>query len=216
MNKIFVFFVSFLSIYSLLLVENHSTFSMNAINSAGNVKQGKFVSLPISIEEVESAISENNINTLNQYLNNSNTPNEFIHYAVNAGSIKSVRVLLKRGANVNLVDIDNDELTPLMVAAKNTYRVGVEMSLLLIKNGAKVNSRASGGSTPLMFASSCKAEHYEDEYVKVVKLLIKSGARVNVKNNFGNTPLKIASEGGWQKIVAVLKKAGVKQNKNKS
>jgi uncharacterized protein len=210
MNKKSILFIPIFSMCILLLVGNCSTFSMNIASFMNNIKQNKIVVNSISSENIKNAIIEDNIDTLNQYLNESNTPNDFLHYAVNAGAIKCVKVLLKRGANVNLVDISNDELTPLMVAAKNTYRVGVEMSLLLIKNGAKVNTRARSGSTPLIFASSCRADHYEDEYVKVVKLLIKSGARVNIKNSSGNTPLKIASEGGWQKIVAVLKKAGAK------
>jgi uncharacterized protein len=118
--------------------------------------------------------------------------------------------MLKRGANVNAVDLSNDNLTPLMVAAKSTYRVGAEMSELLIKYGANVNARASKGSTPILFASWATAPHYEDEYVKVVQLLLKNGAKVNVKNKMGSTPLSIAKSGKWKKIVAVLIEAGAK------
>jgi uncharacterized protein len=97
-----------------------------------------------------------------------------------------------------------------MTAAKVTYRGGVEMTELLIKKGANVNARASKGSTALMFASWGVADHYQDEYVKVVRLLIKNGAKVNVKNKMGDTPLSIARKGNWQKIVVVLQKAGAK------
>jgi uncharacterized protein len=118
--------------------------------------------------------------------------------------------MIKRGANVNSVDVDNDKLTPLMVAARHTYRVRYEMNELLVKNGADVNARASRGSTPIMFASWGTAQHYEDEYVKVVKLFIRNGAKVNAKNDSGKTALSIAQSGKWCKIVAVLKKAGAK------
>jgi uncharacterized protein len=211
MNKKSLFFASILFMYSLPLLDNHLAFSMTNTNYMDSTNQGKISSNPILTEDLKSAISEDNIDALDEYLNNFNTPNYFLHYAVNAGALKCVNKLLKRGANVNLVDTDNDGLTPLMVSAKYTYRVGSEMSLLLIRNGAKVNARAIKGSTPLMFASSSNADHYEDEYVKVVRLLIKNGAKVNVRNEAGDTPLSIAKEGSWRKIVAVLKKAGAKQ-----
>jgi uncharacterized protein len=160
--------------------------------------------------EVLEDIFNHNVDKLNAFLDAGGNPDRFLHSAVNNGSIAAVELMLKRGANVDAVDLNNDNLTPLMVAARYTYRVGIGMSELLIKNGANVNARASLGSTPIMFASWGTAVHYEDEYVKVVKLLIKNGAKVNVKNKLGNTPLKIARSGGWKKIANLLVKMGAK------
>ena len=116
--------------------------------------------------------------------------------------------MIDRGANVNLPG--DEGVTPLMTSVRVSYRGTIEITRLLIKKGAKVNARASKGSTALMYASSSVATHYEDNYVQVVRLLIKSGAQVNIKNQMGTTPLSLARAGKWQKIVAELKRAGAK------
>ncbi len=159
-------------------------------------------------DEVFDDIVSNRVDKLKVFLDRGGNVNDYLHPAINAGSIDAVKMMLDRGANVNL--IGEDGITPVMLSARLTYRGGVKMTQLLIDKGANVNARASKGSTPLMFASLCTANHYQDEYVKVTKLLIKSGAKVNVKNNKGDTPLSLAKNGGWKKIVAVLKKAGAK------
>ncbi|AFY94342.1 ankyrin repeat domain-containing protein [Chamaesiphon minutus] len=166
-------------------------------------EQGKEIEDPI-FEDVVS----NRIEKLKQFLNSGGSPNRYFHAAINAGAIDSVKVMLERGANVNLAG--EEGVTPLMTAARVTYRGGLEMTELLIKKGANVNAKASKGSTALMYASWGVADHYQDEYVKVVRLLIKNGAKVNVKNKIGDTPLSIARKGKWQKIVIALQKAGAK------
>jgi uncharacterized protein len=150
----------------------------------------------------------NRVDKLKQFLNSGGNPDRYLHAAINAGSIDCVKLMLIRGANVNLAD--DEGLTPLMISARVTYRGGVEMTKLLINKGANVNARASKGSTALMYAAWGVADRYQDEYVKVVRLLIKHGAKVNVKNKIGASPLSIAKEGKWQKIVIALKKAGAK------
>jgi uncharacterized protein len=159
-------------------------------------------------DEVLDDIGLNRVDKLKGFLDRGGNVNDYLHPAINAGSIVAVKMMLDRGANVNL--IGEDGITPVMLSARLTYRVGVKMTQLLIDKGANVNAKASKGSTPLMFASLCTASHYQDEYVKVTQLLIKSGAKVNVRNNKGDTPLSLAKNGGWKKIVAVLKKAGAK------
>jgi uncharacterized protein len=161
-------------------------------------------------DKIFDDVLEDNDTKLNDYLDNGGNPDKYFHAAVAVGSIKCVKAMIKRGANVNSVDENNDKLTPLMVAARHTYRVGYAMNELLIKSGANVNARAGRGSTPIMFASWGTAQHYEDEYVKVVKFLIRNGANVNAKNDNGKTALSIAQSGKWKKIVTVLKKAGAK------
>ncbi len=163
-------------------------------------------------QEVEDPIFEdvvfNKIDRLKQFLDRGGSPDRYFHAAVNAGSIDCAKLMLDRGANINLPG--DEGVTPLMTAAQVTYRGGIEMTELLIKKGANINARASRGSTALMYASWGVAAHYQDEYVEVVRLLIKHGAKVNVKNKMGDTPLSIARRGKWQKIVIVLNKAGAK------
>jgi uncharacterized protein len=164
--------------------------------------------IKVNESEVFEDVTANRIQKLKLFLDAGGNPNRFLHAAINAGSIEAVQLMLDRRANPNL--LGDEGLTPIMIAAKATYRSGAQMSELLIKKGAKVNARASRGSTPLMFASWGVANHYEDEYVKVVKLLIKNGAKVNVKNQMGDSPLSIAKRGNWNKIVTTLKSAGAK------
>jgi uncharacterized protein len=169
-------------------------------------------SSPKSSEEVEDPIFTDVVSDrtkkLKQFLDRGGSPDRYFYSAINAGAIDSVRMMIDRGAHVNLAR--EEGLTPVMVAARTTYRSGIKMTELLIEKGANVNARADKGSTALMFAAWGVAEHYQDEYVKVVRLLIKNGARVNVKNKMGDSPLSIAKSGSWKKIIAVLTKAGAK------
>ncbi|OUL26894.1 hypothetical protein BV372_26070 [Nostoc sp. T09] len=154
------------------------------------------------------AVSIDQVDVLKKYLDNGGDPNKYFALAVSDGSMQSVELMLLRGANVNLPDANG--ITPLMVAARYTYRAGVEMTKFLLDKGALVNAKSKKASTALMFSCSPVASHYEDEYAKVVNMLIDKGAQLNVKNQMGATPLSVATQGNWQKIVAILKKAGAK------
>ena len=162
----------------------------------------------ITEDEIFDDVVLNRVDKLQQFLSQGGSPDRYFDAAVNAGAIDCVKLMISRGANVNLAD--DEGVTPLMTSIRVTYRGTIEITELLIKNGASVNVRAGKGSTALMYASSGVAAHYEGDYVVVVQLLIKNGAKVNVKNKMGATPLSIAKEGKWRKIVAVLKKAGAK------
>jgi uncharacterized protein len=160
----------------------------------------------ISADEIFEDIVLNRVDKLKQFLSQGGSPNRYFQAAVNSGAIDCVKMMISRGANVNLAD--NEGVTPLMTSVRVTYRGTIEITELLIKNGASVDVRAGKGSTALMYASSGVAAHYEDNYVRVVRLLIKNGAKVNIKNKMGATPLSIAKSGNWKKIVTALKKAG--------
>ncbi len=159
-------------------------------------------------DKIFEDVVSNRVEKLKQFLDRGGDPNRYFYSAINAGSFDAVKMMIDRGAKVNLPG--DDGVTPLMTAVRVTYRGGIEITRLLIKRGANINARASKGSTALMYASSGVSAHYEDEYVSVVQLLIKNGAKVNVRNNMGDSPLSIAKSGKWKKILAVLKSAGAK------
>jgi len=154
------------------------------------------------------AVSTDQVDVLQKFIDHGGDPNKYFALAVSDGSMQSVQLMLLRGADVNYGDTNG--ITPLMVAARYTYRAGVEMTKFLLDKGAVVNAKSKKGSTALMFACSPVAQHYEDEYVKVVNMLIAKGAQLNVKNQMGASPLSVATEGNWQKIVTILTKAGAK------
>jgi uncharacterized protein len=209
-----------------LLLINHSALAAKKISFIGGHSQSEHQANNQSIsisqqladssnpkntageDEVFEDIGLNRVEKLKKFLDRGGDPNRYLHAAINSGAIDCVKVMLSNSANVNLVG--DEGLTPIMISARVTYRGGVEMTDLLIKKGANVNARAGKGSTALMFAAWGVADHYQDDYVKVVRLLIKHGARVNVKNKMGDTPLIIAKSGNWKKIVATLRKAGAK------
>ncbi|BAY10969.1 ankyrin repeat domain-containing protein [Calothrix sp. NIES-2098] len=154
------------------------------------------------------AVATDQVDVLKKFLDNGGDPDKYFALAVSDGSMQSVELMLRRGANVNLPDANG--ITPLMVAARYTYRAGAGMTKLLLDKGASVNAKSKKGSTALMFSCSPVATYYEDEYAEVVKILIAKGAQLNAKNQLGATALSVAQEGNWQKIVAILKKAGAK------
>ena len=162
----------------------------------------------VSEDEIFEDVGLNRVDKLKQFLSRGGSPDRYFHAAVNSGAIDCAKLMIDRGANVNLAD--DEGVTPLMTSARVTYRGGIEMTKLLIKKGAKVNARAGKGSTALMYAAWGVANHYENDYVLVVKLLVDNGAKLNIKNQMGSTPLSIAKSGNWKKIVATLKKAGAK------
>jgi uncharacterized protein len=159
-------------------------------------------------EQIIEAISLDQVETVKTFLNNGGNPNQYFKLAVTSGAMKSVEMMLTKGADINRTD--EDGITPLMSSAQYTYRTGTKMTEYLLSRGARVNVKTKMGNTPLMFASWGVAKHYEDEYVKVVKILIAKGAKVNVKNKKGETPLTIATKGNWTKIIKTLKDAGAK------
>jgi uncharacterized protein len=207
MSKFNNFLVCLVVIANPLFIHQSTIAAPTVINSR-SVAQSPSQGNVEDRDDVLDDIVSNRVGKLKGFLDRGGSVNDYLHPAINAGAIDPVKMMLSRGANVNL--IGEDGITPVMLSAKLTYRVGVKMTQLLIDKGANVNASANKGSTPLMFASLCTASHYQDEYVKVTKLLIKSGAKVNVRNKMGDTPLSLAKSGGWNKIVAVLKKAGAK------
>ena len=62
----------------------------------------------------------------------------------------------------------------------------------LIRHGADVNQRDSGGDSPLH-----RAAESEKPTLKTMQLLIDNGAEVNAKNKLGKTPLDAALEPRW-------------------
>lgn len=117
--------------------------------------------------------------------------------AAGSGSVDMLKILLTRGATVNIRN--NDGETTLM------FVVNSASARLLIKHGADVNAKTEEfGDTVLMKA-------VEGGNVAVVRTLLSCGARVNEKNKQGDTALKIAMIGKKLRIVRLLKRAGARE-----
>src|SRR4030066_185376 len=95
--------------------------------------------------------------------------NSALFYALAAGDIEIVKLLLEEGADIK--DVGNG--TPALVFASLTGDKGdIEKVKLLLEKGADVNVKSPGGVTALMCASG---------NTEIVKLLLEKGADVNAK-----------------------------------
>lgn len=101
-----------------------------------------------------------------------------LYVAVNSKSEKSLDVLLKAGANVNLSEAIFG-FTPLHLA---TVTKNLSMMKTLIHAGADINPRDKLGRTPLVVS-------IETKKTKVMKLLIDHGANLNIRCHKYITPL---------------------------
>jgi len=129
-----------------------------------------------------------------------------LHYAAEHNpNVEVMRFLIAQGADVKVRN--NEGWTPLDIAQRDEIRIvlreagaipyqspfenifeaaadgTVQDVAFFVKNGANVNAKNDGGSTPLLHAA------YHNSSVEVIKYLVSQGADVNVKNNHDYTPL---------------------------
>ncbi len=103
--------------------------------------------------------------------------------------IDLVKLLISQGANVNATD--DEEKSPLHVAAGNLLAQDTELISLLVDAGADVNAERDCGDTPL-FEAIRQVSEFDSELA--VKFLLDKGAHVNVHGNLAQTPLHVAVE----------------------
>lgn len=127
-------------------------------------------------DEVNKLIDEGA--DINDAQNNLMTP---LLWAVSTNNIYMCRLLLSRGANVNLKN-RNSYITPLLMAIEKNY---AEICKLLIESGADLDMDNDSEITPLILAAKLNN-------IEMCKLLIEAGADFDKKDKSGNTPLFFA------------------------
>jgi hypothetical protein len=120
-----------------------------------------------------------------------------LHYAAEVGRADLVRSLLEHNVDVDL-PTSRSHLTALGLAS---FVGSVEVSRLLIRHGADVNSRTRNDWTPLNRAS-------KQGHLNLVRFLIENHADVDSPNHEGVTPLHSAASKGHLDIVKVLIESG--------
>lgn len=105
-----------------------------------------------------------------------------LHYAVHAGDLAAMALLLQAGAGTEPKDRDGQ--TPLLAAVSN--RQVVEANALL-KAGAQVATTNAMGQTPLHLAVS-----YAD--TNFLAVLHQAGAELNARDAAGRTPVEVAAQ----------------------
>jgi hypothetical protein len=127
--------------------------------------------------------------------------NTLLHLAVKSGSLECAKMLLNRGVDINVKDMDMN--TPLHFAAKLKSSHCLEY---LLKSGAEVCERNTSRNTPLHFAAQAAC-------AESVKLLVEYISRsnshdveieVNSTNSNERTPLHLAAQSGSLECIKLL------------
>ncbi|XP_068565260.1 kinase D-interacting substrate of 220 kDa B isoform X2 [Cebidichthys violaceus] len=162
----------------------------------------------LAIQNLFSYVEEENLSALRTHLDrfkevdgrsdNGQTP---LMLAAEQGSLEIIQELIRRGANVNLDDVDC--WSALISAAKEGH---VEVVKELLENSAYIEHRDMGGWTALTWAS------YKGR-VEVTELLLENGANPNTTGQqYSVYPIIWSAGRGHADIVKVLLREGAKVN----
>jgi ankyrin repeat protein len=108
-----------------------------------------------------------------------------LHLAAFFGQEDAAKILLERGAEVNLVARNaNIHVTPLHSAAAGSH---AEIVKLLLEHGADPNAAQDGGFTPLHSAA-------QNDDRESAEALLEAGADPSLANDDGQTPADLAGD----------------------
>jgi ankyrin repeat protein len=124
------------------------------------------------------------------------TPDGFtaLHYAAFFGHPALARLLVERGAGLDLPARNDMRVTALHSAAAGRHQ---EIALLLIEAGADVNALQQSRWTPLHAA----AQHGD---ATLADALLAHGADPHARAEDGTTPAELAAAGGFSELAARL------------
>ncbi|XP_062378149.1 kinase D-interacting substrate of 220 kDa B isoform X2 [Sardina pilchardus] len=161
----------------------------------------------LAIQSLFSFVEEENLPAIKAHLDkfrevdgrsdNGQTP---LMVAAEQGNLEIVQELIRRGANVNLDDVDC--WTALISATKEGH---IDVVKELLTNNANLENRDMGGWTALMWAA------YKGR-TEVARLLLEKGANANITGQYSVYPIIWAAGRGHAEIVRLLLQHGAKVN----
>jgi ankyrin repeat protein len=119
-----------------------------------------------------------------------------LHFACYFGQADAARLLLEKGAKVDVVANNPTRVMPLHSAASAR---NLEAARLLLEHGAPANARQQAGFVPI-HAAALNGDRDMDN------LLLKHGADGSLANDQGKTPAMVAREKGHAEIAALFEK----------
>lgn len=125
-------------------------------------------------------------------INNKNGSSPGLLYAAAAGHVRSLRLLISKGANIN--SAGSQGTTVLMEAASGGH---VEVIDTLLDLGAAVDTQDAQGFSALMYAAFNGRENS-------VALLLKRGANKALRNHSGETAVDIAAKRKFTNVIGLL------------
>ncbi|XP_062252982.1 kinase D-interacting substrate of 220 kDa B isoform X2 [Platichthys flesus] len=161
----------------------------------------------LAVQTLFSYVEEENLAAIKAHLDkfkdvdsrsdNGQTP---LMVTAEQGNLEILQELIKRGANVNLDDVDC--WTALISAAKEGH---IEVVRELLENNANLEHRDMGGWTALMWAG------YKGS-TEVAQMLLEKGANPNITGQYSVYPIIWAAGRGHAEIVHLLLQHGAKVN----
>jgi RNA polymerase sigma factor (sigma-70 family) len=120
--------------------------------------------------------------------------------AAHFGHLETLRLLVRRGGDVNVVSRHPIGVTPLHAAL---FGRQVEAARILLEHGADVNARRGGGAWP---RAGWTPLHYAAAYgfTEIIRALLERRASRQAKDGAGQSPLDIAKEAGQEEAVRLL------------
>ena len=110
------------------------------------------------------------------------------------GQMEALEYLIKAGAELNSTTRNKTARTPLQLAIEGAH---VEISRILLENGASPNVRDESGDTPLHTAA-------RRGDVELVRNLLFGGADLEAFNKENETPLSLATQAGYIEVTTLL------------
>ena len=120
-----------------------------------------------------------------------------LHRASYCGQVEVVKLIVNRGADINIRDAKNNN-TALHLAAESG---SVEIIKLLLDKGMSVSLTDKDESTPLHVSA-------EFGHLEATKALVERGAALNGTNKYGDSPLTLATRKGQLDICRFLTEFG--------
>lgn len=121
-------------------------------------------------------------------------------FAAITGNYEGAKLLLERGADVNVARVDGKSVLMMASTAGNPVLVAE-----LLKHKANVNAKSYSDATALSYAA--RAGH-----VEVGRMLLQAGATIDTRDAEGQTPLMGAAMTGNVEFVKLLLQKGAKPN----